>query len=63
MFSGFIVVSDVSKCVQIEAIAEMTAETSVGDDPSLPTFIQGTPDAGVTTFATSLSAEEYELSV
>ena len=38
-------VSDVSKCVQIEAIAEMTAETSVGDDPSLPIFIQGTPDA------------------
>ena len=56
-------VSDVSKCVQSEAIAEMTAETRVGDDPSLPIFIQGTPDTGVTTFATSLSAEEYELSV
>ena len=47
-------VSDVSKCVQSEAIA---------DDPSVPIFIQGTPDTGVRTFATSLSAEEYELSV
>ena len=56
-------VSDVSKCVQSEAIAEMTAETRVGDDPSLPIFIQGTPGTGARTFATSLSAEEYELSV